>query len=161
MPTPTNRRTLALLVAFLTATPVFAGLQNPRSIQERARGSQRVVVATVASLEARWETNDFGDRLIVSKAVLTVDETMKGASAELVEMDIEGGTVGEITLKVSDLPALSRGQRAVFFLARGRNGRMVPHMRGQSILALDAQQRVAGTDVSLGEVRSEVAAAAQ
>jgi hypothetical protein len=115
-----------------------------------------VVVATVAAVDARFEANEFGDHLIVSNVQLAVEETMKGPAARQLVMDLEGGTVGDITLEVSDLPKLRRGERAVFFLARNRAGRLVPHLRRQSILELDAQQRVAGTGVSLGEVREQV-----
>jgi hypothetical protein len=158
---PTHRYALAAAFAVvLSATiPAAAGPQVPRSVADRTRTSERVVVATVTKLQSRYETNRFGDRLIVSTATLAVDEVMKGEAAGAVELDIEGGTVGEITLRVSDLPALEPGQRAVFFLARGSNGAFVPHLRGQSIVGLDRQSRVRGTDVSLDDVRRQVHAA--
>lgn len=156
MPTLTRHAALVLAVAALTASPSLAGPQLPKSVPERARASERVVVATVAAVEAAYQTNEFGDRLIVSRVHLTVDEPMKGGAVRALEMDLEGGTVGEITMTVSDLPALKKGERAVFFLARGRAGRLVPHMRGQSILKLDARQKVAGTNVDLAEVRTMV-----
>lgn len=156
MPSSRRRTAFTSIVAILTASTAFGGLQVPRSVPERARASEHVVVATVADVEAAYQTNEFGDRLIVSRVVLDVTEAMKGAGSRRIEMDLEGGTVGEITLKVSDLPALKKGELAVFFLARGKGGRLVPRFRGQGILKLDARQKVAGTDVDLSEVRALV-----
>jgi hypothetical protein len=152
-----NRRFLtALLVAGSTLTALGAP-QPPRSVPERAKSSQHVVVATIVAADARYEANEFGDHLIVSKVRLAIEETLKGPSARELAMDLEGGTVGDVTLAVSDLPKLERGERAVFFLAKSRTtGRLVPHLRGQSILKLDKAQRVTGTDVTLAEVREQV-----
>jgi hypothetical protein len=69
--------------------------------------------------QAAFEKNEFGDELIVSHAVVEVDQNLKGsAPTAFVDVDVEGGTVGELTLKVSDLPSVERGDRGVFFLKR-------------------------------------------
>jgi hypothetical protein len=147
-----------LLPALLVASAVSASAAPyvAKPVNDRAKASAHVVVATVAATEARFETNEFGDRLIVSRVRLAVEEAMKGPGVASMDMDLEGGTVGDITLQVSDLPALRPGERAVFFLSPGRGGRLVPHLRGQSILKLDARQRVAGSDVTLAEIREMV-----
>lgn len=151
-----NRHLLTALVVATSTTVALAAPQLARPVNERARASQHVVVATVAAVDARYQTNEFGDQLIVSRVTLSVAETMKGGAARALEMDLEGGTIGDLTLTVSDLPVLKRGERAVFFLSPGRSGRLVPHLRGQSILKLDPQQRVVGTDVTLARVREMV-----
>lgn len=148
-----HRRSLAVfsLVA-LAAIPLTASNEQPRSIQERARGAERVVVASVADTSANYERNQFGDNLIVTHARLTVEEDIKGAGGP-VRLAIEGGTVNGITLHVSSLPTLSRGERAVFFITPGPNGQFVPYNRGQGILKLDANNHVKGTSLSLDDVR--------
>jgi hypothetical protein len=128
-------------------------------MSERASASQHVVVATVVAADARYEANEFGDHLIVSRVQLSVEETLRGPAVKSMAIDLEGGTVGDVTLEVSDLPKLQRGERAVFFLAKNRAGRLVPHFRAQSILKLDGKQRVMGTDVTLLEVRAQVRSA--
>ena len=80
-------------------------------------------------------------------------------NAANLDIEVEGGTVGEVTLAVSDLPRVSAGERAVFFVSRDARGRLVPHLRGQSILKLDAQDRVAGSTLSLAALRAEILAA--
>jgi hypothetical protein len=133
----------------------------PASISDRVRGSEQVVVATISDLRATYESNEFGDRLIVSHAKLQVNERLKGNSAQTVDVDILGGTIGDITLDVSAEPHVNRGDRAVFFLEHDqRTGRMVPHLHGQGVLMLDANDRVRGTSLDLNTIRATAAAVA-
>ena len=137
----------------VAAVPALASAQQePVSIEERARGAARVVIATVAETTARYEPNEFGDQIIVTYARLAVDEAVKGPG-DPVTLAIEGGTVDGITMRVSSLPSLSRGERAVFFLTPGRNGEFLPHLRGQGILKLDADDRVRGSSLKLDDIR--------
>jgi hypothetical protein len=136
----------------IAAPSLAASGVQPTSIQERARGAARVIVATVADTTARYERNEFGDELIVTYAHLAIEEAVKGPAGP-VTLTIEGGTVDGITLRVSDLPSLRKGERAVFFLSPGRNGEFQPHLRGQGILKLDSGNRVAGTGLTLDEIR--------
>ena len=122
------------------------------TIEERTTGAERVVVADVESVTADYQTNEFGDRLIVSHARLRVQEAIKG-SAEPLTLDYEGGTVDGVTLHVSSLPVLRPGDRGVFFMTRGRNGEFKPHLRGQGILKLDPQDRVPNSSLTLADVR--------
>ena len=133
--------------------------QPPEGVPGLARGASRVVVATVGDVSARWETNEHGDEIIMSNVTLQVEEALKGGPAKLLEMDLIGGTVGDITLEVSSLPKLARGERAVFFLEANPNGKLVPHRRGQGILKLDSQNRVKGSSVDLSQIREMAASA--
>jgi hypothetical protein len=110
------------------------------------------VVASVEEVTAAYETNEFGDRLIVSHARLKVEEAIKGSAAPIT-LDYEGGTVDGMTLHVSTLPVLQRGERAVFFVTRGKNGGFTPHLRGQGILELDEQNHVPHSSLTLDDVR--------
>ena len=137
---------------------VSAAGAQPVGITERARGAQRIVVATVTETTARYERNEFGDELIVTYAQLSIEEFVKGPSGPAT-LALEGGTVDGITLRVSSLPSLVRGERAVFFLTPGRNGEFRPHLRGQGVLKLDAANRVRGSSLTLDEIRSLVGSA--
>jgi hypothetical protein len=105
-----------------------------------------------------WQVNEFGDRLIVSVLRVVVNETLKGQAAPTVDVEVEGGTIGDITLRVSDQTQLFTGDRAVFYLRRDARGAFVPYLRGQGILTLDPSNRVSGSSLTLEEVRREVAA---
>ena len=61
---------------------------------------------------------------------------LKGAPAPLLRLSVEGGTVGDLTLKVSDMPAVHSGDRGVFFLEDDGSGMHVPHDRGRGVLKL-------------------------
>jgi hypothetical protein len=125
-------------------------------IPERARGAQKVVVARAGTVTSGWRTNEFGDQLIVTEVSLDVEETLKGTPATLLWMDLEGGTVDGVTLRVSSLPQLTPGERAVFFLDATPSGSHVPHLKGQGILKLDANNVVRGTSLRLDDVRRQV-----
>jgi hypothetical protein len=142
------------LVGFVT--PAAAEVGPPVDVASRARGAGKVVVARVLDVRAQFETNQFGDQLIVSHAVLEVLETLKGAPQALENVAVEGGTVGDLTLKVSDLPSLAEGERAVFFLDATSNGGNRPHDRGRGIMKLDENDHVDGSALTLDAVRQQV-----
>ena len=131
----------------------------PVPLVERARGAEQIVLGRVASVSPEWRVNDFGDRLIVSVVRVAVDETLKGFSQATVDVEVEGGTIGTLTLHVSDQQSFTPGDRAVFYLARSRRGTVVPHLRGQGTLKLDPTGRVPNSSFTLDEIRRTVAAA--
>ena len=127
--------------------------EAPVPLADRARGAERVVVGRVTSVSPVWRVNEFGDRLIVSVVSVAVDETLRGPAQQTVEVEVEGGTIGDVTLHVSDLDAVVPGDRAVFYLARSPRGAFVPHLRGQGLLKLDRSDRVRGSSLTLAEIR--------
>ena len=125
----------------------------------RAKGAGRIVVAKVVNVHAHFDVNRWGDQLIVSDTELQVEETLKGAHAGAMSVALEGGTVGDITLDVSDMPSMKNGDRAVMFLNETPAGGHVPWGRGKGVLKLDASDRVEGSDVTLDDVKRMVLAA--
>jgi hypothetical protein len=153
-----------LACAAICAAAASAGAQShgvPVPLADRARGAERVVVGRVASVNPVWRVNEFGDRLIVSIVHVAVDETLKGVAQPSLDVEVEGGTIGTLTLHVSDEEPMAPGQRAVFYLARSARGALVPHLRGQGLLKLDPANRVPNSSLTLDEVRRTVAAAAR
>jgi hypothetical protein len=143
---------VALAAAVLASTNVIAETGQAVPIEQRARGAERIVVASVTHVSSRVHQTEFGDTIIVSDAKLNVEETIKGKH-EPVTMTLEGGTVNGMTMRVSSLPVLSPGERGVFFLERGKSGEFRPHLRGQGILKLDGTNRVTGSSLTLGDIR--------
>ena len=144
---------LALCACVLTATASGSG-PVPVDIPTRAQGAQRVIVGTVIDVYSSFQTNSFGDQLIVSRILLEVNEVLKGSDGErTLIMNLEGGTVGELTMHVSDLPKLSAQERGVFFLDETAPGETVPHRRGLGILKLDASDRVPGSGLTLSSIK--------
>ena len=153
-------RTLSICLAGCLATAtVWASVDSPVDVGAQAKGANKVVVATVTDVQSAFGENDFGDRLILSQVTFRVDETMKGPQAGSVVVTVEGGSVGDLTLEVSDMPTMEKGQRAVLFLTSSRSGGDVPYRRGAGVLRLDGDDRVPGTDLTLEEIRAAVKAA--
>jgi len=143
-----------LAVAWIGSVSVVASSGHFATLDERIQGSQTVVVASAHSVTPGWRQNAYGDRLIVSRVELDVEETLKGSgTARSVSMDLEGGTLDGFTLKVSDLPELAPGERAVFFLDQQQDGTTTPHLRGQGILKLNQNNVVIGSSLSLDNIR--------
>jgi hypothetical protein len=144
-----------VVCAWMSAGALADSVPNV-DLQTRTKGAERVVVASIESVYATYDRNEFGDDLIVSRAWIRVREVMKGAGigvGQALEMEVEGGTVGGVTLRVSDMPTVATGEEAIFFLTRDRRGRIVPYLRGLGILKLNEAGRVAGTDVTVDALR--------
>jgi hypothetical protein len=129
---------------------------RPIPIPDRAKGAHSVVVATVIEATPTFERNSFGDQLIVTHAFLRVEESLKGQSANVIPLDVEGGTIGDLTLHVSDVEPIRKGERAVFFIQRTPSGANVPHLRGNGVLKLDATNHVRGSNATLDDVKRQV-----
>jgi len=150
------KRVLVAAALTCAAALVSAQMGAPADVPAQARGAKRVVVGRILDVQGQFQTNRFGDRLIVSNAPLEVSETLKGAPAALLRLSVEGGTVGDLTLRVSDLPAVHPGDRGVFFLDDDGSGMHVPHDRGRGVLKLTEADRVEGTTLTLDDVRKQV-----
>lgn len=150
---------VCLAGGLLTSGRAAAQDMAPMPLAERARGAERVVVGHVTAVNPAWRVNEFGDRLIVSTLRVAVDEALKGPAQPTVDVEVEGGTIGDLTLRVSDMTALVPGDRAVFYLARSARGSLVPHHRGHGLLKLDRSNRIAASSLTLDDVRRSVAAA--
>ena len=145
---------LAAVVCVSAGTVFAASGGRPASLDERIQGSHKVIVATARNVDASWRQNTYGDRVIVSRVLLAVDETLKGPfTSNAIWMDLEGGTLDGFTLRVSDLPELKPGERAVFFLDQSADGMTTPHLRGQGILKLDQSDVVTGSSLRLDDIR--------
>jgi hypothetical protein len=160
MPTAHQVRVVLCLCGGLFGSLVDAAANQATAVPlaERARGAELVVVGRVASVSPVWQVNEFGDRLIVSVVRVVVNETLKGEALPTLDVEVEGGTIGDLTLHVSDQTSFAPGERAVFYLRRNARRILVPHLRGQGLLKLDAANRVPGSSLTLDEIRREVAA---
>jgi hypothetical protein len=152
------KRTLLLMACLCVAAPLEAQNVPAPPLAARTQAATRVVVAQVRDVQSRFATNRFGDQLIVSDVVVDVAETLKGPAAATMRIAVEGGTVGDLTLKVSDLPSFRPGDRAVFFLD-AENGTLVPHDRGHGVLKVSPAGLIEGSAVTLEQVRREVVSA--
>jgi len=150
---------LMLLACVAASASIYAEIGPPPTVAALARGAGRVVVARVLDIQSRFGTNQFGDQLILSNLVLEVTETLKGPASAIVNLTVEGGTVGDLTLKVSDLPTFKPGDRGMFFLDPDPGGTLVPHDRGRGLLKVSTAGLIEGGSVTLDDVKKQVTSA--
>lgn len=147
---------LTLVGLLAVGSSLSASGETPSSVASKAKGASHVVVARVIDVQARFDTSQFGDQLIVSDVQLQVEEELKGSGSSAPVMTIEGGTIGDLTLDVSDMPRMKKGERAVVFLKEKSNGSQVPNGRGSGIMKLDKNNKVEDSDLTLDEVKRQV-----
>ena len=155
-----KRTVLALLTISLTATAAIAKVDGRPDVGEKTRGSSKVVLGTVTDVESEFGENDYGDRLILSRVTVRVDETMKGVHEGSVVVTLEGGTVGDLKLVVSDMPALEPGNRAVMFLTSSPAGDHRPYGRGSGVVEVGDDDHALESDLTVDDIRAAVKAAA-
>jgi putative cell wall-binding protein len=88
------------------------------SIEQMASASHAIVVAEVVSVKPV----SLGTT-IVTRVRLDVERVLAGTSPARVEITLPGGSIGEKTVYVTDVPSFAPGERVVVFL--GENGEVI------------------------------------
>lgn len=130
-----------------------SGRTQSTPVSERVKSSDTVVVATARRVEPTWKQGPFGDQIIVSRVLLEVSETLKGIPEPSAWVEIPGGTLGGVTLRVSGGAMVQEGERGVFFLDAPKGGLRAAHGNAEGLLKLNAQDTVQGTDIHLEDIR--------
>ena len=146
------RTVLAFTLGLLASVSLIADT-IPADLATRLRGASRTVVGSVARLEPRMVRTPRGDRMIVTRTWLHVEEALKGRADSLLAIDVEGGTIGELSMRVSDIEPLKVGERAIVMMEPTADGAWRPHRRGLGLLRLTRDNRVHELGVSLADVR--------
>lgn len=149
----------ALAIAISSGT-VFAANAD-LDLKKQARAARKIVVAKATSVSPRWRTSASGDLLIVSLVGLEIEETLKGEPGTFAWLDVEGGSLNGVTLRVSSMPEIKPGERAVFFLDETPDGSHVPHMKGKGVWKLDQKNKVVGNGAELDDIKRQVRDAVQ
>lgn len=141
-------------VLALLLLPVGASAQIlPEPLSRLLREAPVVVVGTAERAEPEWRQNQHGDRLIVTRMLVHVDETLKGSAPGAFWVDIEGGTLDGVTLRVSSAPDIRPGARGVYLLQqRGQTLELSERARG--FLPLDRRNTVPGSTLALDDIRN-------
>ena len=147
------RTAIIVALASLCNVALAADSTIPTNLATRLRGASRTVVGSVARLEPRMVRTPRGDRMIVTRTWLRVDEALKGRADSLLAVDVEGGTIGELSMRVSDIEPLQVGERAVVMVEPAPDRSWRPHRRGLGLLRLTEDNRVRELGVSLADVR--------
>ncbi|MBI5069631.1 MAG: hypothetical protein HZB56_15465 [Deltaproteobacteria bacterium] len=108
------KRLALALFALLVAAPAGAATVVTATVEELARSADLVVRGTVEARQARFH----GARIYTTLRI-RASAAWKGSAAEVVEVEIPGGVVGDVGQKVSGVAAFAEGEEVVLFLRRG------------------------------------------
>src|SRR6185295_14440651 len=78
--------------------------------------AQIIFQGEVVDRRSEWETTAQG-RSIITHVTFSVASVLKGQAAATVQLTFLGGTIGDTTLAVSDMPRFLVGDRDVLFVA--------------------------------------------
>jgi hypothetical protein len=129
----------ALAFTSLFLAPARASLVIALDLPELTSRAERVVVAQVLSVSARWDSQH---RTIYSTVELAVAEIWKGALPGRLTIIQVGGEVDGITMRVHGLPDFTAGERAVLFLqGPAASSQLVGLGQGKRLLRFDAREK--------------------
>ncbi len=85
------------------------------SLDDMVKKAQSIVHGRVRGARTHWSDNG---KLILTTYTIDVSETIKGQSSKSVELTTLGGTIGNLTMVVSGMPAFQTGEDAVVFIEK-------------------------------------------
>jgi hypothetical protein len=103
-----KKRHYALFLLLLLA---FAFPLQSTKVNKSDLDAGYILVGRVDEAEGFFGVNDRGDQLIFSRVRVKVERWIKGRDGNSIEFIVEGGSVGDLALKVSEYPEFSRGER--------------------------------------------------
>lgn len=111
---PLKKSLLAFLaLAFLTLNSSQA-LMVKLSLQRLTVGSDAIILGEVENIQCEWSLDR---QIILSVVTLQIHEILKGDfSSSKIFIQYPGGTVGEISLKITDMPSFFREEKVLVFL---------------------------------------------
>ena len=114
---PTFIRRLVPVIAALglAVSPTAASTVIPPTFSELISNASEVFVGRVESRESRWLTLH-GRLAIFTDVTFRVEESLKGVHQQRTTLRFRGGTVGDVTLSVSDMPQFEVGDRDLIFV---------------------------------------------
>lgn len=109
------KQILALFVsiASLLSSPALANKE-----EKLALDATHILIGKVKKVESYYDVNKWGDELIFSKVTVKVKKKIKGKVDDYVSFVVEGGSVAEITLKVSNYPLFKEDEEIKLYLKK-------------------------------------------
>jgi hypothetical protein len=104
---------LFLCFLFVSSSPAL-GVMIGLSTEDLTNSSDLIVVGSVQGVESMWSEDGKG---IISRAKIIVNSVISGKwDQEVLNVEYNGGEVGEVGLKVSDAKPLKQGDNLLLFL---------------------------------------------
>jgi len=106
-----------VLILFITIMGVAenaAALMREMSLEELASGADSIIVGQVLHRKSHWNRDKTE---IFTRVVISTAEHLKGgAHSGNIVISVPGGTIGETTVEVTDVPDFSVGEKVVIFI---------------------------------------------
>ncbi len=110
-----RRAGLTLCAGTLIVTPAADAQSIRMNFEEMVATAATIVVAEAIDARSEWVTTG-SSRVIITRRVFRVTETLKGNERVLLPLEFLGGTVGTTRQSVSGVPEFETGDRAVLFV---------------------------------------------
>ena len=140
----------ALLLLVLVGVPASASTFLAMSRGDLIKASGAVVQGQVLKVSSFWEPSG---RIIVTEALVKVDEAILGKTATVVVVRTFGGTVDGYTVEAHGFPTFQKNERVLLFLEPESNGltRVTGYQQGQFRIVRNKQgQEIAVPALELG-----------
>lgn len=119
----------AVAVAALLVAPNVLAAQRqapipspfaPLGLERMSELATQVVAGTIEKMESTW---NYDHSRIYTRVTMQVERVLSGQAGRRIVFRIPGGTVGDTTVMVSEMPHFRVGEETVVFL-RGTRGRL-------------------------------------
>ena len=111
---------LCLLALLITFTPAWGTTIIPPTFDELVLKAVAIFEGTVLDRRSAWDTTP-GSRAIVTTVTFRVGDVLKGNVPAVTSLTFLGGTVGDLALRVSEMPEFTVGDRDLLFVAPEAN----------------------------------------
>lgn len=141
---------MALLAVVLVAVPAGASTFLAMTQDELVRDSAAVIQGKVIQVNSYWEKTG---AVIVTEALVQVEDTLFGEAPSVVAVKTFGGKVGGFFIEAHGFPKFRVDQRVLLFLEPDQDGlmRVTGYQQGQFRIAMDkAGREVAIPALDLG-----------
>jgi hypothetical protein len=107
-------RVVFILIAVFIFSSNALAIMRALSTEELTINSEVVIIGEVEEKVSFWSDDR---KKIFTRVTVKIEEKIRGESLEeRVEVEHEGGEIGGIGLRVSDVPSFSKGERVLLFL---------------------------------------------
>jgi hypothetical protein len=112
------------------------------STEELTRNSDIVIVGEVEEKSSFWSEDR---KTIFTRVTVKIEERVRGQYLEeRLEVEHEGGEIGEIGLRVSDVASFSKGERVLLFLKTMMKKRLLLRTKNDDVQTDSNSDRVIG-----------------
>jgi len=142
-----------IMIFFLSSSS--SAIMKAMSTEELVRTSEIVVIGEVEDVKAQWSKDG---KTIFTSASIVISDVIRGKiDQEKIIVECEGGEVGDIGLKVSDVSPLRKGEKVILFLKSGKSKKegvvhnIVGKAQGKYTIDADGIARKGGFSIVSGE----------